>query len=110
MTTDQAHVATVLALRLGPDDHVAVVVENVGAGSWVRVGTGAVTALGDVPRGHKIALNPVAPGDPIRKYGQIIGFATSRIGVGEHIHTHDLEFGAFTREYQIGTGVGQPSS
>lgn len=105
MTNGQARVATVLGLRLSPDDDVAVVVEDVAAGAQVRVGTGAVTALCAVPSGHKIALNPVAPGDPVRKYGQIIGFATSGIGVGEHVHTHNLEFRAFTRDHQAGASA-----
>lgn len=91
-----------IALRLGSDDDVAVVVDDVAAGATVRVGAREVIAVGAVARGHKMALNPVALGDPVRKYGQIIGFATAVIGVGEHVHTHNVGFGAFTREHQVG--------
>lgn len=100
MTTGRAHGATVLGLRLRPDDDVAVVFEDGAAGSQVRAGSEAITALDAIPRGHKITLKPVDPSDPVPKYGQIIGFATSRIGIGDHVHTHDLQFRSFTRETQ----------
>src|SRR4051794_25469417 len=57
---------------------------------------------GPVPAGHKIATAPIAPGEPVRKYGQILGFATEAIRPGEHIHTHNLAMGDFDRDYAFG--------
>jgi altronate hydrolase len=51
--------------------------------------------------GHKIALHELADGAPVRKYGQIIGFARGRIRPGEHVHTHNLEMKDFGRDYEF---------
>ena len=44
----------------------------------------------DIPVGHKIALRALARGQTATKYGQPIGIVTQDIGVGEHVHTHNL--------------------
>jgi altronate hydrolase len=62
----------------------------------------ATADLPGVPRGHKVALRPLPAGTAVRKYGQVIGFATRDIPVGEHVHTHNMEFRAFEREYAFG--------
>ena len=41
--------------------------------------------------GHKVAVTAIDVGDPIRKYGEIIGSATERIEPGEWVHTHNCE-------------------
>ena len=48
-----------------------------------------------VRMGHKIALVEIAPGQPIVKYGQIIGFASRPIAPGQWVHTHNVDAGAF---------------
>ena len=55
-----------------------------------------------VPAGHKVAIRKIKAQDPVRKYGQIIGFASKDIQPGEHVHTHNLEMGDFIRDYSIG--------
>lgn len=45
---------------------------------------------GPVPRGHKVALLPIAAGDAVVKYGFPIGHATRAIAPGEHVHSHNL--------------------
>jgi len=49
-----------------------------------------VTAARNIPPGHKVALAEIADGEPVRKYGQVIGFANGRIAPGDHVHTHNL--------------------
>jgi altronate hydrolase len=56
-----------------------------------------------VPNGHKIATRTIAKDEPIRRYGQIIGFATTTITAGQHVHNHNVELRDFTREYEFGT-------
>ena len=55
--------------------------------------------------GHKLAVAPVAVREPVRKYNQIIGFATVPIEPGDHVHTHNVEFKAFERDYAFGADV-----
>ena len=43
-----------------------------------------------VPRGHKVALTLIHQGEPIIKYGQIIGYATKDIQEGEWVHSHNV--------------------
>ena len=49
--------------------------------------------LGLVPPGHKVAVRAIAAGSPVRRYNQIIGFATRDIRAGEHVHLHNLGIG-----------------
>jgi altronate hydrolase len=55
-----------------------------------------------IPAGHKLAIRSVEAGAPVRRYGQIIGFATRDIQAGEHVHTHNLAMGDFDRDYAFG--------
>jgi altronate hydrolase len=61
-----------------------------------------VTATERIPAGHKVAVRPIAAGEPVRRYGQIIGFASSPIAPGEHVHVHNLEMGDFAKDYAYG--------
>jgi altronate hydrolase len=74
-------------LVIDPRDDVAVALRGVAAGDVVADG---VTALADIPAGHKIALHPIAAGEDIRKYGWPIGHATEAIQAGAHVHSHNL--------------------
>jgi (2R)-sulfolactate sulfo-lyase subunit alpha len=56
-----------------------------GTGGW------KVTALMDIPLGHKIALRDFNPGDTVIKYGQDIGRVAAPIKKGEHVHVHNLK-------------------
>ena len=79
-----------VAIRVHPDDTVAVAIRVVGAGERVTVDRIAVTLGADVPAGHKIALVPHAPGAPVVKYGFPIGVATEPIASGDWVHSHNL--------------------
>src|SRR5262249_48089095 len=58
-----------------------------------------VRALVVIPAGHKIAVRAVAQGKPVRRYNQIIGFATRDIAAGDHVHVHNIAMGDFQRDY-----------
>lgn len=45
------------------------------------------------PRGHKVALRPIAKGEEVIKYGFPIGRATQDIAEGEWVHSHNLATG-----------------
>jgi altronate hydrolase len=86
---------------LGSSDDVAVALKPVGAGQVLS--NLHLTALADIPAGHKFAVRTIAAGQPVRKFNQIIGFATQPIALGEHVHTHNLITGDFERDYAIGS-------
>jgi altronate hydrolase len=52
-----------------------------------------------VPAGHKVAVRAIRAGEAVKRYGQIIGFASRDIQPGEHVHTHNLAMGEFARDY-----------
>ena len=78
------------AIRIHLADDVAVAVEPVHAGDRVEIGDATITARGEIPAGHKIALRDISSGEEIRKYGFPIGRATSDIARGDWIHSHNL--------------------
>ena len=87
------------AMLLHEDDDVAIATDDLVASSGVSVGEHRVVVRDTVARGHKVAIRQLEPGEPVRRYGQIIGFATRPIEVGEHVHTHNLEFQTFERDH-----------
>ena len=89
-----------VTIRLNPADNVVVARADLLPG--VEVPNERVTVRAHVPAGHKLATAPVAAGDPVRKYGQILGFATAPIEAGDHVHTQNLGMGDFNRDYAFG--------
>ena len=95
-----------LAIRLHPTDDVAIARRHLPAGQGCLLPDGASLTLAQlVPAGHKLALRKIEPGEPIRRYGQVIGFARNVIQPGEHVHTHNVSVQEFARDYAFGTDV-----
>jgi altronate hydrolase len=90
-------------LRLNPNDDVVIAAKPIKAGVLVEAEN--VTTRMDIPPGHKLAVRNVAKGQPVRRYDQIIGFATQDIHAGDHVHTHNLVFEMFARDYAVGTNL-----
>ena len=84
-------------VRLHPDDDVIVALRNLGEGDSV----GGVTLRQAIHSGHKIALRSIAKGDPVRKYGQVIGYAARDIDAGDHVHTENLEYRPTDQAYDF---------
>ena len=84
-------------IRLHPDDDVVIARAEIPAGA--RVEAERVTPVVTIPAGHKLAVRDIAQGQPVRRYHQIIGFATRPIRAGEHVHVHNLAMGEFARDY-----------
>jgi altronate hydrolase len=77
-------------IRVNVRDEVAVALEAIPAGSRVAIGDLNLVARDPVPKGHKIALQPIAKGATVSKYGWPIGRATADILAGAHVHSHNL--------------------
>ncbi|MBP3209350.1 MAG: altronate dehydratase [Oscillospiraceae bacterium] len=80
-------------IRIHPDDNVAVALEDIRSGETVEIGSLTVTALEDVSRGHKIALQRIPAGEPVMKYGNPIGIAKEAIAAGAWVHVHNVRTG-----------------
>jgi altronate hydrolase len=93
------------AMLLHESDDVAIATDDLAAGESVFVGEAMITLADPVARGHKVAVRSRVTGDPVNRYGQIIGFATRSIDVGEHVHTHNLGFQSFERDYAFSQDV-----
>ena len=91
------------ALLLIPQDDVLVACQDISMGDQVPNGVEFLMAKGTIPRGHKISRHIIEVGQPVRKFGQIIGFASKKIAAGDHVHSHNLEAGLFDREHLFGT-------
>ncbi len=105
---------SVCAVHLHPDDQVAVAKVELAPGTVLTVGpagrpAGAITVRTPVPAGHKLALRDIAAGEPLRRYGHIIGFAGRAIAAGEHVHSHNVTVGTFARDYAFGADAHPPA-
>jgi len=89
------------AIRLHDSDDVAVLKRPLTKGTHLSSPGCDITAGADIPAAHKIAIRAVAQGQPVRRYGQIIGQAKQPISPGDHVHTHNLVAGDFSRQYEF---------
>ena len=85
-----------LVIRLHPDDGVVIARSTLMENTEVAPGVATRTRI---PAGHKVAVRPHAVGEPIRRYGQIIGFATAPIAAGEQVHVQNCGMGEFAKDY-----------
>lgn len=73
-------------------DNVGVALTDIRKGEKVLLSTGfEFDAVQDIPYSHKVALCDIRAGEPVFKYGEIIGHARSDIGSGTWVHTHNIE-------------------
>ena len=89
-----------LTIRLHRADDVVIARSQLVGGTTLI--DESVVVAGLVPPGHKIATRALRTGAPVRRYNQIIGFASRDIAPGEHVHLHNLAMGAFDRDYAFG--------
>lgn len=83
-------------LRLHEADNVVIAIDSLSRG---KVIDGGITVAAAIPRGHKVAVQAIRTGEPIRKFGQIIGFASSDIQPGDWVHEHNVAMHDFERDY-----------
>jgi altronate hydrolase len=90
-----------LVIRLHSDDDVAIARVAIASGTTLTE-VGGIVTRNDIPAAHKVALRAIEAGAPVRRYGQIIGFATQAIEPGAHVHSHNVSMGDFARDYAFG--------
>jgi altronate hydrolase len=84
-------------IRLHPNDNVVVARTDVGIG--MAVPSEGLTSRSQVPAGHKIAARAIKQGEAILKYNVCIGFAAVDIAPGTYVHSHNVTFREFDRDY-----------
>jgi altronate hydrolase len=85
-----------LTIRLHRTDDVVIATGQLLSGTLIR--EEGVKVVGLIPPGHKLAVRDIQTAEPIRRYGQIIGFASQPIRCGQHVHVHNLSMGSFERD------------
>jgi altronate hydrolase len=92
------------AIQLAAADNVAVARQDLAAGSTVLVNGRTVTVSESIASGHKLALVPIASGEPVLKYGQGIGIASADIAAGQHVHVHNVGMAESSHAHAAGAG------
>ena len=73
-------------------DNVAVAMEEAAKGANASLSPEGEIVLRDaVPFAHKVAIQPIAAGGMVIKYGQVIGQARTNIAVGDYVHVHNIK-------------------
>ena len=91
------------AVVLRADDNVAVAALPIPEGFTIEANGQAVEVREPIALGHKVALRAIEAGEAVRKYGQIIGFATKTIPAGAWVHVHNVKADLFDRDYAFAT-------
>jgi altronate hydrolase len=97
-----------VAVHLRPQDNVAVARTTILKDSDISFHGGTFRTPQLIKPGHKFAVMTIPDGDPISKYGQIIGFAGAKIPPGGHVHTHNVVLGTFERDYAFASEIPAP--
>jgi len=95
-------------ILLHPDDNICVAARNIEDGDTISVQGSDFKSRGPIRLGHKIATRATAKGEPIRKYGQIIGLLTEAVEPGDWVHSHNLVNGGFANDYASATQIPPP--
>ncbi len=89
-------------LRLNAADNVVVAITTVEKGAATSEDIPALERIG---KGHKMAAVDIAAGAPVRKFGQIIGFAKTNIAAGAWVHEHNIGMGELSHDYAFAQGA-----
>lgn len=84
------------ALVMHTSDSVATALTPLKNGELITVadqnaGSFQFQVNADIPYGHKFALRKIEKGEPVIKYGEVIGVAKITIENGGYVHVHNVE-------------------
>lgn len=96
-----------VTVKLNPADDVVIAKQPLLPRTTLTSPDGDITVSQMIPPGHKLAIHTIPKGQPVRRYGQIIGFASQDIAAGQHIHTQNIEVhqGELDLDYAFSEGV-----
>ena len=90
-----------ITIRLDSEDNVVTATRTLESGTAVET----IETRGIIPRNHKLASRDIAAGEAVRKYAQVIGYASEDIAAGMHVHTHNVEFRNVAADYEFSTDL-----
>ena len=79
------------ALYMNEKDNVIMATVPVMKGEIADAGSVCVEALEDIPRGHKLAIRDISAGEPLIKYGKVVGRISADVKAGAHVHCHNVD-------------------
>ena len=88
------------AIIIHSEDNVAIAKTAIGLGTVLKFNGTRLSVGLTVQPGHKIALKSITQGQPIIRYGQVIGLATENIPQGNTIHVHNMKIDNLRRQYE----------
>jgi hypothetical protein len=94
-------------ILLAEEDNVLVCRFPVRQGDTLLIDGQAVTAETGVDTGHKLARRALSAGDIVYKYAAPIGSMTKDVGIGGHVHMHNMKsnyIASHTRQTVSGEG------
>lgn len=103
-----------VAFRAHRADTVATLLDDVEPGPVVLIDSDGgtmskIVATETIFRGHKIALADLDAGEPVVKYGIIIGTASRDVSAGAWVHLHNCASGFDERSTTLDVITGAPS-
>ena len=83
------------ALLIHPSDNTVTLLKDVSLGEKITFRRNqeivSIESKKDIPFGHKAAIKNISKGEPVVKYGEVIGLAVNDIFPGNHVHVDNLE-------------------
>ena len=79
-----------VVIQMHATDNVAIVANEGGLDVGTVLPSG-LALVDRIPQGHKLALTPIAQGEPVRRYGVIIGTARQDLPAGAWVHERLLD-------------------
>lgn len=101
-----------IAFQIALSDNVATALTSIAPGAVRILGEASlpqVSAITDVPRGHKLALSDIAVGQAVMKYAVPIGIAVKTIHAGEWVHLHNIKSAYDERSSHLDVVTGEPT-
>jgi altronate hydrolase len=89
-----------LVAKIHPADNVLVALTDLPIGTPVTWDGATVTTTEKIPAKHKLALQPLAPGDEVTMYGVLVGKMAAPVGQGGLLTTANIKHA--TDSYQEG--------
>jgi (2R)-sulfolactate sulfo-lyase subunit alpha len=89
------------------DDDVGVAAMDLQVGDKVQAVTldgdpvAEIVLVTDVPLAHKVAMRDLEAEKHVNEYGNPIGYASTAIPIGSHVHTHNLKSLRWSGKSQI---------
>lgn len=77
-------------IRLSDHDNIAVLGQTIHKGEVIELAGRQLEMSETLGMGHKLAIQTIAAGSDVLKYGLPIGFAATDIELGTHVHVHNL--------------------